>query len=144
MDSQTKQKMEEVGSPTVCPAAFVFRGGKLLVGFRHYTSDKFKKIDLWTVPGGRCEPGETVGSTLLRETEEEVGISDFSVEAYLGDVDGAKEGDVVPVFVCRTEEDFRLMEPEKFSEWRWVDMDDVPRPFINVRALELVAQYLEG
>ncbi len=58
--------------------------------------------------------------TLRREVAEEIGITNFEVEDFLGEVPGAKEGDIVSVFFCTTAKDVRLMEPEKFSEWRWV------------------------
>ncbi len=31
-------------------------------------------MDLWTIPGGGYEPGETFEETALREAEEEVGV----------------------------------------------------------------------
>jgi len=135
MNAQTKEKLSQSGSPNICPAAFVVKDRRILIGLRHYTPDKFKKIDLWTTPGGRSEPGETLEQTLRRETAEEAGITDLIIEAYLGDVAGAKAGDTVPIFVCRSPEEPRLMEPEKFSEWRWSLIEDVPPNFINPEAL---------
>jgi hypothetical protein len=38
-------------------------------------------------------------------------------------VPGAKEGDIVPMFFCTTNQDAKLMEPEKFSEWCWVEKE---------------------
>lgn len=134
----------DLGTPATCPAAFLVRGGKTLIGLRHYTADKFKKIDLWTCPGGRCEPGETVEQALRRETEEETGVRDLEILAYLGDVPGAKTGDTVPVFVCRSDEEPRLAEPEKFSEWRWVKPAEMPENFINPAAMSRVAVWLAG
>jgi len=130
--------LSQKGSPTLCPAAFIVKGDLILIGLRHYTPDKFKKIDLWTTPGGRSEPGETLEQTLRRETAEETGITDMTIETYLGDVDGAMAGDTVPIFVCRSPEEPKLMEPEKFSEWRWSRIEDVPSNFINPDALIMV------
>lgn len=31
--------------------------------------------DKWTMPGGHIEPGETIEKALLREAEEEIGLS---------------------------------------------------------------------
>lgn len=60
-----------------------------------------------------------------------------------GDIPGAKEGDVVPVFVCTTDREPTLMEPEKFSEWRWFAPEDFPNDFINLKTLELAKEYLD-
>lgn len=100
------------------------RDGKILTGRRHYTPDKWQTISVWTVPGGRCDSGENLQETLQREVREEVGITDFKIVDFIGEVSGAKEGDIVPIFFCTTKQDFKLMEPEKFSEWRWVLKDE--------------------
>ena len=41
-----------------------------------------------------------------------------------GEVPGAKEGDIVLMFYCTTKQEAKLMEPEKFSEWKWVLIKD--------------------
>lgn len=115
-----KEKLIEIGSDKKCPIAVMVREGKILTGQRNYTKDKWKDISVWTIPGGRCDTGETLEQTLRRETAEEVGITDFKIEDFIGEVSGAKEGDIVPMFFCTTMQDARLMEPEKFSEWRWI------------------------
>lgn len=143
-DNEMQVKLNQLGTPTTCPAAFLVRGRTTFIGLRHYTADKFKKIDLWTCPGGRCEPGETVEQTLRRETEEETGVLRLDILAYLGDVPGAKAGDNVPVFVCRAGDEPRLVEPEKFSVWKWVDVAAAPENFINPAALALVRTWIGG
>ncbi len=100
------------------------RDGKILTGLRNYTKDKWKEISVWTIPGGRCDIGETLEQTLRREVAEEVGITEFEITGFIGEAPGAKEGDRVVIFSCTTNQDEKLMEPEKFSEWRWVSKDD--------------------
>ena len=60
--------------------AIIVRDGKILLGLRNYTPDKWKSISVWTLSGGRSEKGEEIGETLLRETAEEAGITDLTVE----------------------------------------------------------------
>ena len=134
-------KLTSIGNKTICPAVAIVRDGKMLIGLRHYTPEKFKNISLWTTPGGRCDQGETIGQTLRRETAEETGIINFEITEYLGEVLGAKEGDIVPVFIGSTDEEPRLMEPEKFSEWKWEDVNSIPENFINPAALLLIKSY---
>lgn len=139
-----KQKLKIIGDKITCPVAIIIRNGKVLSGFRHYTSDKWKTISVWTCPGGRCDEGETLETTLRREVVEEVGIKDLEIVDFLGDIPGAKEGDIVPLFLCRTNEEFTLMEPQKFSEWRWFDKNDLPENFINIHARKIILELLNA
>lgn len=125
------ENLVRLGNEFTCPAAVFIRDHKVLFGFRNYTPDKWKKISVWTCPGGRCDKGETVEQTLRREVAEEIGISEFEFLDYLGDVAGAKEGDTVPIFLCDTNRSPKLMEPNKFSEWRWFSLEEFPETFIN-------------
>ena len=120
MDNQlTKQ-----GDGITCPIAVIVKDGKILTGHRHYTPDKWKKISVWTIPGGRSDIGETIEQALRREVTEEVNIRDLNILDFIGEVPGAKEGDLVLIFYCTTEQEVKLMEPEKFSEWKWVPIQD--------------------
>ena len=142
-----EEKLNEIGTELKCPIAIMIRDGKILTGLRNYTKDKWKEISVWTCPGGRCDKGETLKETLIRETQEEVGITEFEILDFIGEVPGAKEGDVVSMFFCKTKQDFKLMEPEKFSEWRWVLIDDYITNneysgFNNV-ARKMIVEYLQ-
>jgi 8-oxo-dGTP pyrophosphatase MutT (NUDIX family) len=128
----------KTGDKVTCPVSVIIKDGKILLGHRHYTADKWKEISVWTVPGGRCDEGETVEQTLRREVYEETGIKDLNIEKYLGEVPGAKEGDNVLIFAATTTEEPILMEPEKFSEWAWFNSNEIPEKFINDNARELI------
>lgn len=71
-----QETLQRVGD-RLCVAAGVFvRDGHILLGRRHYTADVWKDQAVWTIPGGRCEEGETIEQALRRETAEEVGVQD--------------------------------------------------------------------
>ena len=128
----------------MCPVAVIIKNRQVLMGLRHYTPDKWKKISVWTIPGGRCDNGEKLETTLCREVEEETGINDLEIIDYLGDVPGAKSGDIVPLFIGRSQQEPKLIEPEKFSQWRWFGVDEFPDNFINPASLVLIKKYLKS
>lgn len=130
------------GNKNICPTIALIRGTKILTGLRHYTAKQWKDISVWTIPGGRCDDGETIGTTLQREVAEEVGITDFNNSHFLGTLNGVKEGDLIYLFVGTTTQEARNMEPEKFSEWSWIDINSMPKNFINPKALALIKKFL--
>lgn len=69
---------EVVSSFTLIEAAggLVYNAaGDLLLIFRH---------EHWDLPKGKCEPGETMPETALREVEEECGIGDLTLYNLMG------------------------------------------------------------
>ncbi len=140
--NQLEQRLREQGNEKICPVVALLKDGKLLIGLRHYTPDKWKSISVWTIPGGRCDAGEVVETTVRRETDEETGITDINITSFLGEIPGVKEGDIVYVFAGTTTSDPTLREPEKFSEWKWSEIKDIPENFINPAALDLIRKHL--
>ncbi len=141
-----KDELSKTGNPSLCPVAVIIRDGKILQGMRNYTPDKWKQISVWTTPGGRCDEGETLEQTVRREVAEEVGITELEIKDYIGEVSGAKEGDSVPIFYATTTQDAKLMEPEKFSEWRWVPVEEYmqegPYSSMNPAAHKVISEFL--
>ncbi len=138
MKTEMGSILQKIGKNTDVPVAFIFRDGQMLIGLRNYTPDKWKDISVWTAPAGRCEEGETLEEALRREVYEEVGIDDLRIIDYLGTVPGVKESDNLFVFKCESKLEPRLMEPDKFSEWRWCSISKIPSNFINPKSLELI------
>ena len=134
--------LNTTGTDTTCPIAVIIRDNKIALGLRHYTSDKWKTVSVWTVPGGRCDPGETIEETLRREVEEEIGITDLTITEYVGEHPGAKDGDKIQVFLCSSGQEIRNMEPHKFSQWKWFSLDQWPNNFINPHVEELFKSLL--
>jgi len=135
--------LDKRGDGILCPMAVIIRDKKLLLGLRNYTPDKWKKISVLTVPGGRSEVGETIGQTLIREVAEEVGIIDLVIESFLGEFPGAREPDIVLMYRCKTLQEPKLMEPEKFSGWQWFGVNEIPENYINPAALKIIKKKLQ-
>jgi 8-oxo-dGTP diphosphatase len=138
MKETLENLLNKKGSETHCPVAVIMRNDSVLMGHRHYTADKWKDISVWTIPGGRCDKGETIEQTLRREVFEETGIKNLVVKEFVQEVPGAKEGDIVLIFTAETAEEATLMEPEKFSEWKWFKADQIPDAFINPKTREVI------
>lgn len=114
----------------LCTSSVISRNGKVLLGLRNYTEGSF-----WIAPGGRCDDDESPETTVLREIQEEIGVSDASIIRLLGEKEGSYEDeagkDRVLVFEITTSQEPQLMEPEKFSEWRWFSYDELPDNLLN-------------
>ena len=131
-------RLKEKGGNKIATQAIIFRDGKVLCGLRNYTKDKYKVISVWTCPGGRCDDGETIEQALQRETEEEVGLNDLKIEKFLGEVSGVYKDDKVLVYRCSSNQEPRLMEPEKFTEWKWFNPEEIPENYINEEVKRLI------
>ncbi|MCS0502320.1 NUDIX hydrolase [Ancylobacter mangrovi] len=57
--------------PVLATSAAVFRDGRVLLARR----GQRPSLGLWTLPGGRVEPGETLAQAAMREVMEEVGVA---------------------------------------------------------------------
>ncbi len=58
-------------APVLAVGAIIPRGNRVLLIRR----GKEPSAGLWTLPGGRVEPGETVRAALVREAREETGLT---------------------------------------------------------------------
>lgn len=109
----------------LCTSGIVVRNGKVLLGNRLYHD-----ADVWVSPGGRCDEGETPEAAVLREVAEEIGVTDARIIEKLGEKRGAYEDengrDQVVIFKIGTDQEPKMMEPEKFKEWKWFGLDEIP------------------
>src|SRR6185436_18294773 len=131
-------RLNNKGDIKTVTQAIIFKEGKVLCGLRNYTKDKSENKSVWTCPGGRCDNGETVEQTLKRGAEEEIGVNDLKIEKFLGEVRGVYMDDKFLVYLCSTKQEPKLMEPEKFSEWKWFNPEEIPNNYINKEIRRLI------
>ena len=81
--------------------------------------------DLWSNPGGKVEPGETVEDAVKREMYEEIGVR-VEIKSHLGDYDDGKKGSYAGYLVEIIEGTARIMEPDKISDLDWFRLNELP------------------
>jgi 8-oxo-dGTP pyrophosphatase MutT (NUDIX family) len=110
------------------------------------------KTDVWALPKGRIDPGESAAETAVREVLEETGVTGHLVEK-LGDVryvytwDGERIFKVVSFFLLRAgrgrlgaiDEAMRI----EVAETRWLPLDAAPRLLTYGGEREMAAKALE-
>ncbi|MBC8131114.1 MAG: 8-oxo-dGTP diphosphatase MutT [Rhizobiaceae bacterium] len=113
----------------VAACALVDADGRVLVAER---PEGKAMAGLWEFPGGKVEPGETPEETLVRELEEEVGIT--TKPACLAPLTFASHAYqdfhlLMPLYVCRRFEG--IAQPREGQRLRWLrpkDLRDIPMP----------------
>ena len=114
-----------------CSIALIFYNKKILMGLREYE----KNNPVWTLPGGKCKIGESPRQCLKREVKEETGITKFKIIYLIGKKKGTYKDsnghDEVYMYKCSTDQEAKLMEPEKFIKWKWFDLNLLPKNLID-------------
>ncbi len=85
----------------------------------------------WAPPGGHLEFGETPIQCAKRELLEETGLTLLNAKEsnFTNDVFVKDSKHYVTVFVeGNVEGDPQVLEPDKCSEWKWFDWDNLPSP----------------
>lgn len=114
--------------PGVGTGVWVRKKGKILFGLR-------KGMYLpgtWCIPGGKLEMYEEWGEGARREAREETGveIADLRFVAVLDDPNPAVGTHYLSLhFVADwVSGEAMVTEPEKFAQWKWFSLDELPEP----------------
>lgn len=119
-------------------AVAIRKGSAVLIGQRRGG----RGHGTWALPGGHLEYKESIVDCAVREVFEETGLSLIGVTQgpYVNNIFGEDGRHYITLFVqadlAQFNEEPKVMEPEKCSEWRWCSQNSqipVPRfpPFIN-------------
>lgn len=130
--------MSQSDNPIPAASIAVFRDGKVLLALR-------TQPRLWSLPGGRIEPGETAEQAALRELREEVGV-EAEIVAPAGEREAVwrgRDGVVVARFRIQAfAARWRAGEPKtgpEAVEVRWLDPDQVSELKTTEGLAEIVA-----
>lgn len=113
------------GHQVIC-SAFIEKDNKFLI----VMCPRFK---VWRVPGGRTEHGEKLEETLIREMQEETGIT-FENPKFIGfgqdqqfHIKGQRETSrLIMFFHVKTNEEPKL-DPDEAEDFKWVTLDDLKK-----------------
>ena len=85
--------------------------------------------DSWTFPGGKQEYNETVLETAIRETKEETNLDLKELYVYTATDEFQPDRHFVTIGVISSsyEGELKVMEPDKINEWKWFDLNDLPK-----------------
>ncbi|MEI6843381.1 MAG: NUDIX domain-containing protein [bacterium] len=128
--------------PKIGVNVFVFNEkGELLMGKRIGKTG----YGTWCLPGGHFEWGEKLEGCAKRELEEETGIVGEKFE-YLHMVNDPRD-DVHYVHIDFIAKKWHgvptVTEPDKFAEWKWFDMNNLPEN-IFVGHQELIPAFINN
>lgn len=97
---------------------------------------------LWSIPGGRIEPGETDAEALVREVLEETGLA-VEPGPLLGQVQrGAPGGNVIDIRDYAASVTGGTLRPgDDAADARWVDLADLDSLEITEGLIEALTQW---
>lgn len=110
----------------------VKEGNKILLGHRSINRKDTGGIfepDTWTFPGGKQEFNETIFEGAIREIKEETNldIDDLEIFGVSDDIQPTKHYVTIQVIANKHSGDLKIMEPTKEDEWKWFDLDNLPK-----------------
>ena len=130
----------------------ILRDGKVLLGRRHDDPEKASSLlqgqGTWTMPGGKVDFGEKLADCARRETLEETGLivdrEKLKVISVSDDLKGSVHFTTVGFLCEEYTGEPRVMEPDEIVEWKWFDLNDLPRPlyFPSERVLKNYLNHL--
>ena len=106
----------------ICALGILFRNGKILLGKRAKHRRSYPNV--WDMIGGHCENTETPKQTLIRELQEEIGVTPIQFKQIETLLD-PNNGETYHVFVVtdwKGEPD--LLQPEEHSMIGWFGINE--------------------
>ena len=121
--------MRQEANIRVCSGAFLFKDGSVLLGRRSDQADFYPGV--WDAIGGHLKAGESPQEALLRELNEEIGVSpvEFALLASLPEPFPEIHGEAIyHIFlVTRWEGAGPVMQNAEHSQLRWFSLSDALR-----------------
>lgn len=120
-------------------AALIERNGELLLARRDASSDQ---AGLWEFPGGKVEAGESQQAALVRELQEEMGIT-ATVEEFVATSELRQPQRLIRLHGWRVSSFSGVIRLQCHSEFRWLSPADVMSFELAPADIPLIDQYLK-
>ncbi|QLK61301.1 pyrimidine (deoxy)nucleoside triphosphate diphosphatase [Enterobacteriaceae bacterium Kacie_13] len=120
-------------------AALIEQDGKLLLARRDASSDQ---AGLWEFPGGKVETGESQQAALVRELQEEMGIT-ATVEDFVATSELQQPQRLIRLHGWRVSRFIGMVTLQCHSEIRWVSPADVMTFELAPADVPLIEAYLK-
>ncbi len=137
--------MSDKKRPGVGVGVMILTNGKVLLGKRLSGVFTDPHGHCWSLPGGKLEFGERPEICGIRETQEECGLvlRPESLKLVSVSNDNDRESHFITLGFLTTlyEGEPRALEPDKTSEWRWFDINELPNPMFYPSA-RVIQNYL--
>ena len=112
--------------PMVGIGVLINKKGSILLGKRINVHGE----GTWSPPGGHLEFGESPIICAKREVLEECGVTanNWRDGAYTNDMFEVENKHYITIFVLAdwVSKDPKILEPDKCSEWKWFDKNNLP------------------
>ncbi len=106
----------------VCALGILFRNGKILLGKR--TKHRTSYPNVWDMIGGHCEMGETLTQTLIRELQEEIGVTPIQFENISTLLDSNNDHTYHVFVVTDWKGEPESLQPEEHSKIEWFGINE--------------------
>ena len=88
-----------------------------------------KNPNTWGLPGGKCEPGETLIQTIERECQEELGgFPEYLRLVPLDHFTSSDNGFCYHTFFCCISKEFQPILNNEHLGYAWIDSKTYPKP----------------
>jgi len=127
----------------------LLKNNKVLLGKRNSdpkkASSELHGEGTWTLPGGKINFGEKIINCTKRETLEETGIKIKGTRLVSVTDEIVYDAHFVSlVFLCDDfENEPKIMEPEKITEWKWFPIERLPEP-MYIPSKNAINNFKEG
>ncbi|MGH2441573.1 MAG: NUDIX domain-containing protein [Chloroflexota bacterium] len=124
----TKHEPGIADGSRVCVGALLSKDGFILLG--HRSAGRAFYPNVWDLPGGHCEKGETLEQALVRELREEIGVTPRAwLKLGTLSADGGSAGalQLHVYLVTRWTGTESNLQPEEHDRIGWFAVDDACR-----------------
>lgn len=135
--------------PGIGVGVMIIKDNKILLGLRNpdkvKASSELQGQGTWTMPGGKVDFMEKLEDAAKRELEEETSLVATKLDLLCISDDMTETAHYVTVgFIAKEYNgEVKAMEPETILEWKWFDLDNLPKNLYKPSA-KCIEKYKKG